>query len=73
MPHQSRGYKHHADSTTTCPDCGRRHRTGTTVTERSDGKFEVTFKSKQTGRWGRIVVPLEAVEWSDRHPMSGEG
>jgi hypothetical protein len=30
----------------------------------------VIFKSKQTGRWGHIVVPGEAVEWSDRHPMA---
>lgn len=57
MTHSSHGYRHHADSTT----------------ERPDGKIEVTFQSKQTGQWGRIVVPTEAVQWSDSHPTSMVG
>jgi hypothetical protein len=70
MGHSSRGYLHHADSTTECPGCGRRHRTGTSVTQRPDGNIGVLFRSKQTGQWGHIVVPVEAVAWSDNHPMS---
>ena len=33
MSKPSRGKFHHVDSTVTCPDCGRRFRTGTVVAE----------------------------------------
>ena len=52
---QSRGFVHHADSTVTCPDCGRRFRTGTAVAE-CHGRVSVSFKSKQTGLWGAVRV-----------------
>ena len=32
----SRGIVHHVDSTVTCPDCGRRFRTGTVIAEGRD-------------------------------------
>jgi hypothetical protein len=62
----SRGRVHHADSTATCPGCGRRFRTHTVVAERPDGRVAVSFKSKQTGQWGFIEVPAGAVVWTDR-------
>jgi len=61
---KSRGFVHHSDSTVTCPDCGRRFRTGTAVAE-GHGLVSVSFKSKQSGRWGALRVPSDAVAWSD--------
>ena len=64
MAKSSRGKFHHVDSTVTCPDCGRRFRTGTVIAEgpASDLKepldsvgpsartVVVHFRSKQPGR-----------------------
>jgi hypothetical protein len=60
---RSRGRVHHVDSTVTCPDCGRRFRTGTVVGEVPPGVVHVTFKSKQTSQWAFIRVPAESVVW----------
>ena len=67
MRKSSRGKFHHVDSTVTCPDCGRRFRTGTVVAEGPatdlrepldgtgpSGRVVVThFRSKQPGREGQ--------------------
>ena len=63
---RSRGLVHHSDSTVACPDCGRRFRTGTAVAE-GHGLVSISFRSKQTGLWGAIRVPSEAVAWSDTY------
>lgn len=66
MSKPSRGHMRHADTTVTCPDCGRRfthpHHAGVS----QQGEFlSVQFKSKQTGRWGVLRVPVELVFWAD--------
>ena len=63
---KSHGRVHHADSTAVCPDCGRRFQTHTVVAERPDGRVAVSFKSKQTGRWGFIEASAESVTWTDK-------
>jgi hypothetical protein len=56
----SRGIVHHVDSTVTCPDCGRRFRTGTVIAEGRDttrpGERMVvaSFRSKQEERAGPV-------------------
>jgi hypothetical protein len=68
----SRGIVHHVDSTATCPDCGRRFRTGTVIAEgpaEAPGQrmVVVSFRSKQLSHadtWGQIRVPVEAVAWT---------
>lgn len=69
----SRGIVHHADSTVTCPDCGRRFRTGTVIAEGPDTTrpgermVVVSFRSKQeehANQWGQIRVPAESVTWT---------
>lgn len=65
--HKSHGWKHHVSSTQECPH-GHRFRTGTTVVKRPDGRIGVSFKSKQTGRWGWIVVSADEVHWRDTWP-----
>ena len=62
---KSRGHVHHASSTATCPDCGRRFQTHTIVGEDPDGFLALGFKSKQTGRWGVVRVPLDQVVWAE--------
>jgi hypothetical protein len=71
----SRGIVHHVDSTVTCPDCGRRFRTGTVVAEGPDQArpgermVVVTFTSKQeerSGQWGQVRLAAESVRWTDR-------
>jgi hypothetical protein len=64
MTFLSRGRIHHADSTVECPDCSRRFTTGTIVAE-YHGHIGIRFKSKQTGQWGHVRVPVEQVVWSD--------
>jgi hypothetical protein len=73
---RSRGYVHHADSTVTCPDCGRRFITPThaVVGENlSQGFVGIQFKSKQADRqesgrsWGVIRVPVSAITWGRTH------
>jgi hypothetical protein len=68
----SRGYIHHADSTVTCPDCGRRFITPThaAVSEQiGRGVIGISFKSKDPGRqqsgrpWGVVRVPATAITW----------
>jgi hypothetical protein len=65
---RSRGHRHHADTKVTCPDCGKTfvhpHHAG--VAERA-GFLSVQFKSKQSGRWGVLRVPVERVFWGDTH------
>ena len=61
---KSRGFVHHSDSTVTCPDCGRRFRTGTAVAE-GHGLISISFRSKQTGRWGALRVAANEVAWAD--------
>src|SRR4051812_12567287 len=69
----SRGIVHHVDSTVTCPDCGRRFRTGTVIAEGPDTTrpgermMVATFRSKQPDRadqWAQIRVPAEAIAWT---------
>jgi hypothetical protein len=69
----SRGIVHHVDSTVTCPDCGRRFRTGNVIAEGPDRTrtgqrmVVVSFRSKQPAHadeWGQIRVPAEAVAWT---------
>jgi hypothetical protein len=64
----SRGFSHHADSKVTCPDCGRTfiHPHHAVVAKQS-GTIRVQFKSKQTGRWGVLTVPVDEVVWGDKH------
>jgi len=50
-----------------CPGCGRKfthpHHAG--VAEDWAEFIGVQFKSKQTGRWGLLRVPIELVFWGD--------
>jgi hypothetical protein len=71
----SRGIVHHVDSTVTCPDCGRRFRTGTVIAEGPDTTragermVVVSFRSKQPAyseQWGQIRVPVPAVRWTQQ-------
>ena len=71
---KSRGYVHHADSTVTCPDCGRRFVTPThaaAAENLSQGFIGIQFKSKQPDRqdrpWGVIRVPVGAITWGWAH------
>ena len=61
---RSRGIRHHADVTVTCPRCSHRfqHPHHTAVTEFPGEVIEVQFKSKQDERWGvlRIARPRPA-------------
>lgn len=75
MAKQSHGTKHHADTTVVCPNCSQKfthpHHAG--VAE-DWGKFiSVQFKSKQTGRWGVLRVPIELVFWGDTHREAWAG
>jgi len=67
MAKQSHGTIHHADTTVVCPSCGRKfihpHHAG--VAEDWGEFIGVQFKSKQTGRWGVLRVPIELVFWGD--------
>jgi hypothetical protein len=69
---KSRGYVHRADSTVTCPDCGRRFITPThaaAAENLSQGFVGIQFKSKQPDRqesgrpWAVIRVPVAALTW----------
>jgi hypothetical protein len=62
---KSRGHVQHVDSTVTCPDCGRRFRTGTVIAEHGDGSFTASFTSKQNGLWGALRIPAEMVKWNE--------
>ena len=67
MAKQSHGTIHHADTTVVCPSCSRKfthpHHAG--VAEDWGEFIGVQFKSKQTGRWGVLRVPIELVFWGD--------
>lgn len=65
MARQSHGTIHHADTTVVCPSCGRkfRHPHHAGVAEDWGEFIGVQFKSKQTGRWGVLRVPIELVFW----------
>jgi hypothetical protein len=69
MAKQSHGTIHHADTTVVCPSCDRKfthpHHAG--VAEDWGEFIGVQFKSKQTGRWGVLRVPIELVFWGDTH------
>jgi hypothetical protein len=63
------GTVHHADSTVVCPDCDRTflHPHHTIIGEDVGKVINVSFKSKQDGRWGVLQVPVEEVCWGDTH------
>ena len=73
MAKQSHGTIHHADTTVVCPDCGRKfihpHHAG--VAEDWGEFISVQFKSKQTGRWGVLRVPVELVSGAMRAMRRG--
>jgi hypothetical protein len=54
MSKSSRGKFHHVDSTVTCPDCGRRFRTGTVVAEGPANDLREPLDN--TGPSGRTVA-----------------
>ena len=68
----SRGYVQHAESTVTCPGCGRRFITpihAAVAESLSQGFVGLSFKSKQPERqesgrlWGVIRVAATAITW----------
>lgn len=69
MAKQSHGTKHHADTTVVCPSCSRKfiHPQHAGVAEDWGEFVSVQFKSKRTGRWGVLRVPIELVFWGDTH------
>lgn len=67
MGKQSHGTIHHADTTVVCPGCGQKftHPHHAAVAEDWGEFIGVQFKSKQSGRWGVLRVPIELVFWGD--------
>ena len=64
---RSRGIRHHADVTVTCPRCSHRfqHPHHTAVTEFPGEVIEVQFKSKQDERWGVLRIPVNDLCWGE--------
>jgi hypothetical protein len=71
---RSRGIRHHADVTVTCPGCSRRfqHPNHTAVTEFPGDVIEVQFKSKQDERWGAFRIPVNDVGWGETRSEARE-
>ncbi len=69
MRKSSRGKFHHVDSTVTCPDCGRRFRTGTVVAE--GPATDLREPLDDTGPSGRVVLTHFRSKQPDREGQWG--
>ena len=73
---RSRGIRHHADVTVTCPGCSRRfqhpHHTAVTEFPGEVIEIEVQFQSKQDGRWGAFRIPVNDVGWGETRSEARE-